>query len=115
MTTKESRKVYESVLSPVEISKIELLAQDDVLIGALKKVLLFGVYYNGVMMKGEAPNSLMNFALRIDENSILTDAQVGAILRAKTEGIATVEGGFNVIDSFKPFAIPKLEEKNKGR
>lgn len=115
MTTQESRKVYESVLSPVEISKVELLAQDDVLIGALKKILLFGAYYNGIMKKGETPNSLMNFALRIDEQNILTDAQVGAILRAKVEGIATVEGGFNVIESFKPFVIPKKEEKNKAR
>ena len=115
MTTKESRKVYESVLSPVEISKIELLAQDEVMLQALKKVLLFGVYYNGTMKKGEAPNSLMNFALRIDEHNILTDAQVGAILRAKTEGVATVEGGFNVIESFKPFVIPKKEGTNPAR
>ena len=116
MSKQINRKAYEEVLSSIEISKLELLAQDEVMIKALKKVLLFGVYYNGTLKKGEDANPLMNFALRIDEQNILTDAQVGAILRAKTEGLATVEGGFGVIELFKPVIVEeKVIEKNPGR
>ena len=115
MSTHVNRKAYDDVLNPVEISKLELLAQDEIMIRALKKVLLYGVYYNGTMKKGEDPHSLRNFALRIDESNMMTDAQVGAILRAKTEGLATVEGAFDVIDLYKPFSIPPRETKNPAR
>jgi hypothetical protein len=105
----------ESVLNDVEISSLNRLAEDQTMINALKKIFLFGVYYNGTLKEGTDPNPLMNFAMRIDENNIMTDEQLGRVLRAKTEGVITVELGFRELEKFKIVAKPEQPAQNRGR
>mgnify|MGYP001613028637 CR=1 FL=1 len=110
-----NRSAYDTVLDSLEIAKLAQLSQDETMIRAIKKVLLFGVYYNGVLKAGEDAKALMNFALRIDENNYMTNEQLGCVLRAKMEGLYFVEGGFQVIEMYKPFVIPKKDDVNPAR
>ena len=107
---------YKLVLNEIEQDCLERLAKDIVTIGALKKVLLFGVYFNGTLKKGENPNPLLNFAARIGENDVnMSNETMGSILRAKVEGLATVEMGFRELEKFKKEEKPKGEESNPAR
>jgi len=104
------RTPTEEFLSPLEVSRLEAFIQDEALVEAVRKVLLAGVYYNGVLYQSEKANPFRNFAL--DEtllNPQYSDAQVGADLRAKAQGIRAVELAFKEFEKFKNEA--KKDEK----
>lgn len=104
-----------AVLSDIEKLKLEQLSQDNITLGALRKVFLFGIYYNGTLKKGENPNPLLNFALSLDKENVRTNEQLGAVLRAAQEGIWSIETAFKEIEQFKPTETPVKNEKNPAR
>lgn len=103
------------VLNEIEKGCLEKLAEDIVTINALKKIMLFGVYFNGTLKPGEDPKPTMNFATRIDEHNIMPNELLGQMLRAKTEGLITVELGFRELEKFKKADEKPKEEKNPAR
>lgn len=78
---------------------------------AVKKILLFGVYYNGILKKDEEANPLMNWALSLamGKGDVSNEA-LGADLRASAEGIRAIENAYLQLKSFvKEKEIPKKE------
>jgi hypothetical protein len=104
------------ILSDKEQNALARLADDEVTLGAIKKVLLFGIYYNGTA-KGakQGINPLMNFAMQIDVNNVMTNEQLGLVVRAKTEALVTVEVGIRELEQFKVVTDSKEIKKNPAR
>jgi hypothetical protein len=93
--------LIENVLSELERAKIQSLAEDKTALEALRKVFLFGLYYNGTLKPEEEADNLVNFALQgaFDENN--TNEALGASLRASAKGMRLLESGFDRISKFK--------------
>ena len=106
----------ESSLTEQETVELARIASSEIALSAIQKVCLFGIYYNGTLKKGEVANPLMNFALRLDEGDTMSNEQLGARLRGKTEGVVALEVALREIIKFKPLEAGKPEPKvNKAR
>lgn len=87
-------------LTDIEIAKIEAFTADEIMVQAVKKVILEKVYTQGVMQPGVAHNPLKNRAMvLVDEGK--SDAEIGSQLRAFYEGMNAVEVGFTELESIK--------------
>jgi hypothetical protein len=111
----DKNNLISKVLSEAERTKLERLSEDTTTLSAIKKVLLFGIYYNGTLIKGEEPDATINFALGLSFNKTATNEQIGADLRACTEGIRLVESGFKQLESFKKIIEPETSKENPAR
>lgn len=78
-----------------EKDKLSALASDAVLMGALKKHFLAGIYQQGTI----TADPLKNFALGLHWEK--DNAQIGAELRACIEGIQLLETAFKQLSSYK--------------
>lgn len=112
-------KTVNEYLSDIERRKILSFINDETMLEAVRKVLLFGIYFNGTLKEGEAANPAQNFALQLGFQSdvqgvVLSDEQLGADVRAQVKGIRLLESGFAELKNCVPEAKgsePK-EEKN---
>lgn len=97
-------------LSEHEVKALEEFASNQVLVEAVKKVLLEGVYYQGTMEQGKAPDASKNFLLAIatQQLELTTNEVLGDKIRAAVMGVTAVEQGFNAIKQYK-----KQVEKTK--
>lgn len=84
-------------LSDIEKAELNKFATNKVMFEAVKKVLLAGIYQNGVLKAGEKAEPLKNFALGLAFKPGISNEMLGADLRACAEGINTVELGFKKI------------------
>ncbi|MDD5013911.1 MAG: hypothetical protein PHW73_02270 [Atribacterota bacterium] len=104
------KKTYlDQFLTKAEQEKIAKFTQDEVMAGAVKKILLFSVYNSGVMSKGKDHDSMHNFALVAAQNKSFDDAQLGRLVRSAYEGINALELGFSDLMRYKP--EQEVEEK----
>lgn len=87
-------------LTDIEIAKIEAFNKDEVLVQAVKKVLLQHIYSQGVIKKGEQHNPLKNRALVLVGGDIPNE-ELGAQLRALWEGVNALETGFTELETIK--------------
>lgn len=111
----QSSKDYISkVLSVGEKTELEKIAFNATALSAIKKIFLFGVYYNGVLEEDREPESNVNWALALfSQRNGLPDEHLGQFLRGKMEGIAMIEAAMAQIENFKPvIESPKEEKKN---
>ena len=103
-------------LSDAEKVKVASFMKDATMVEAVKKVLLAGIYYNGVLQPGMKANPAKNFALSFDlsNNSKINNEQLGQDIRARIEGIAIVENSFKELGKIAELAsMPKAKkEKN---
>ena len=100
----------EEVLTDIEKQKIQRFLEDKITANAVKKVLLYGIYYNGVLNAGLEIDPTINFALNLAfKKEHVTDEQIGRDLRACAEGIRLVESGFVQMGKL----IPDLSEESK--
>jgi hypothetical protein len=92
-------------LSDLEVEKIEAFCADKVTFEAVRKVLLAGVYYNSVALKGvpfEEKNPAFNTISTIyEKGEVISDADLGATLRAQFEGIHSAQSAFNSLQNIK--------------
>jgi hypothetical protein len=115
MEPNTSKEFTDSFLNEIERAEIEKLCDNRVLYGAVKKLLLSGAYYNGVLQPGDTPNSLRNFALQLAATRReVSNEQLGADLRASSEAVMMVESGFQRIDAYKRISKVKEPIKNKA-
>lgn len=90
------------MLSDIEKQKIESFCADEIMFEAVKKVLLAGIYDNGVLEEGKPAEPRKNFALSLVlGGGEFTDEHIGRVLRAQGEGIRTVETGFTKLKEVK--------------
>lgn len=94
----------DSFLDSLEREKIVIFNADVVLVNAVRKVLLEAIYNNGVLRKGMKPDPLRNAATGLamvavngqdDTGRVVTisNEELGADLRAMTQGINLLEQG----------------------
>ena|SRR3990167_4273222 len=82
---------------------------------AVKKVLLFELYHNGTLQKGEEPDMLMNFALgAVASQPNATDEQIASRLRATWQGMQLLEAGFGLIANYQTIQREKVVDKKIG-
>jgi hypothetical protein len=88
---------------------------DEILSGAVKKVLLAVIYNNGVLKAGEAPDPLRNGALglaflAISGKGVVTNADLGEDLRGMAQGISLLEQGYRQLESIKQEVVDESVE-----
>lgn len=112
----KSKDILDNFLSDLEKTKIQLFIEDEVQAEAVRKVLLFSLYNNGVLKKGEKANPLVNFALGLVANRPdFTDEQLGRDLRASWNGINALEIGFSNLARYRKDDLEKVDVKNEAR
>jgi hypothetical protein len=110
------------ILNEKEKNAIRKLIDNKVLMGALKKVLLSNIYYNGTLKKGEDPEPRRNFILTLlySDASLATDfnmsdERLGQKARASIEAIRLLEQGFAELENLKEIKAEEKEEENPAR
>ena len=87
-------------LTDLEIANIEAFNKDEVLVGAVKKVLLQNIYSQGVITTVNKHNPLKNRALVLVGGDV-SNEELGSQLRALWEGVSAIESGFSELESIK--------------
>lgn len=99
-------------LNDLEIELVEAFMKNETQREAVKKVLLAGVYHNGVIKEGVKHDPIVNWALGLALNANsdqVSNEQLGANLRAVAEGIRIVQLAWDKLSTIKK---PE-QEKNK--
>lgn len=114
------KKDLDAILSAEEQLYLQQFADNEKMKSAVKKILLYGLYYGGTLKPGEKADPLKNFALVTVSNKVATgqkvdDAEIGADLRAVWAGINELEGAFSKIDMYRTAEEPKSGGKNPAR
>lgn len=97
-------------LTEIEIEKIENFCKDVVLLEAVRKVMLQGIYTHGTLQKGITPDPLKNGALSLAAvaiNNPIPDEALGQHIRGIWAGLNALENAFNDLKSIK---APKKAE-----
>ncbi len=100
-------------LTDQEIKKIETFNTDSVLVEAVRKVLLQGLYTHGVIKKGQKHNPLHNAAYKLAGLAIenpIPDEILGQHIRGQWSGLNSLEQAFNELEKItskvKPIKSP---------
>ncbi len=99
-------------LTEIEIEKIENMCKDEVLVGAIKKVLLQGVYSQGVIQKGFEHDPLTNAAFNLASLSVtnpIPDEELGANIRGMWAGVNYIKNAFDSLLSIKAIKAEPVE------
>lgn len=96
-------------LSDQEKSQIEKFVGNKKMFEAVRKVLLAGIYENGVLKPGEDHDPSKNFALTqvftaLIHGHPISDEDIGQNIRAQAAGIRLVETGFKKLVDLKETA-----------
>ena len=103
------------ILSELEKQKLELVASDKVMMGAVKKVVLSAVYFDGTLNKKGIPDPLKNFALALASRPGVKNEDLGAELRASLCGVQLLETGFKELEKFAVEKVTLKEILNQAR
>lgn len=107
-----------SFLNDIEKAEVEKFVENRTMLEAVRKVLLAGIYFNGVLQEGEPADARKNFLLAQLTQPIMENAPIaeyGSHAKALVNGIKLVETGFADLEKFKvvePVTKPKV---NKGK
>lgn len=94
----------EKYLSELEIVKLETLCADEVMLEALRKVMLQGIYTHGVMAPGVVADPLKNAAYSLAAeamNNPIPDELLGQHIRAQWAGLNALENAFRDLKKLK--------------
>lgn len=113
----DNKDLLDHVLSDVEKDLLITFMAKPVLVEAVKKVVLASVYFNGTLRKDEPADPARNAALSLAFNSLaaVSNENLGADIRALTEGVRLVETGFSKLDKFKSEAPKPVKTSKSGR
>lgn len=95
---------FNQSLTEEEKVKIETFCKDQVLYGAVKKVLLQAIYVSGTIQKGYKVDPQINGAFSLAALAIgnpIPDAEIGAGVRAQWAGINYLKNGFDSLGEIK--------------
>lgn len=91
-------------LTELEIAKIEAFNADEVLVEAVRKVLLQGIYTHGTIQKGFKAEPLKNGALSLAAqatNNPITDELLGQHIRGVWAGVNALENAFKDLQGIR--------------
>ena len=99
-------------LSEGEKEKLIVFNEDEVMKEAVRKVLLAGIYYTGVLSK-DKNSSDKNWAYSLGglNDMVMDDEKVGSLLKITTRALAVVENAFKNLSEFNKDE-PQTEEGN---
>jgi len=108
---------YDNIINDIEKNELSKFAENPAMMGAVKKVLLRGVYFDGVLRKGETPEPLKNFLLSIVSSAMDkdNDQKIANTIRAASMGIQVVEHTFREFEKFKKVEVKEEKINNPGR
>jgi|ERR1035437_965881 hypothetical protein len=102
-----------SYLSEKEIADIEAFCNNEKMFEAVRKVMLQGIYFHGVNVKGQKPDPLVNGAfslVSLSPQNPIPNEEIGAQLRAQWAGINALESSYNNLKKIK--SNPKKSEED---
>lgn len=93
-------------LSDIEKDKIINFNSDEVLVNAVRKVLLASIYNNGTLRADMAPDPLKNGALAlaflaISGSGTVSNDDLGADIRGLAQGVSLLENGLKELSKVK--------------
>lgn len=104
-------------MTELEKDSLMQFSKNPIMVEAVRKVLLAGLYSNGTLRAGALaePTRNMAFSLVANPQTEYSNEQLGADLRALWAGINAVEGGFNEIKRLaKVEQPPEPKEPNRA-
>jgi hypothetical protein len=106
-----------SYLNEIEIAEVEKFLENSTLVEAVKKVMLSGLYAQGVLVPGQKADLTRNFALgevvtAMNNGIALPNEQLGQTLRGKAEGLSLVEQAFRDLEKMRK--VVPAEPKKKA-
>lgn len=104
-------------LTPTEKTKLESFNKDEVLVEAVRKVLLNAVYGQGVIKKGKKVDTKMNAALVLPSiacsgGSVVSNEALGEDIRGLWRGVQLITTGFKDIEKINTKKEPVTPEEN---
>lgn len=103
------------IFNDAEKTEIKKFLENKILMQAVKKAVLYGVYYSGTLKEGEDPDASRNFALALAFDITKPAEQLGLDLRACAEGIRMIEAGFKSLEELKEIKKEEKDTKNPAR
>lgn len=91
-------------LTDLEIAKVEAFCADGVMFEAVKKVLLQGIYSQGVIQKGFKHNPLENAAFNLASLAVqnpIPDEELGANIRGMWAGVNYLHNAMTDLEKIK--------------
>jgi hypothetical protein len=101
-------------LNDVEIAAIQAFYENVGMRESVKKVILDGLYNQGVIKPGKPHDALHNRALVIAQEGG-SNEEIGAKLRAFSEGVTLIEHAFNQMSAIKTKVEKQESKKNQAR
>ena len=103
-----------SFLDKTEQEEVRKFVDNDRMREAVRKVILSGLYSQGVLKKGKKAIVNRNFAVAIVNDQVQTDEQIGQKLRAVWSGISALEQAFKDMELLRTVETTP-EKKNEAR
>ena len=103
------KKYLDSVLTPLEQEKLAAFVMDEEMKQAVKKVLLYHLYYSGTVQKGVDIDPMENCALVYASNVKVTDKELADYSRAIYQGLNAIELGFSDLERYKLEKMPEIK------
>ena len=106
------KEELDKIFTEVEQQKISQFAMDEDMSRAVKKVLLYHLYYSGTIKKGIDINPVQNCALVFSNNPKMTDKEIADYSRACYQGLNAIEIGFDDLARYKLEPMPEIKKNN---
>ena len=115
MAKVNKKHLLDDMLSEAEKSQLEAFVGNPLMVQAVKKVLLFPIYHNGTLEKGQNPNALMNFlfAYAIQDPKVDNET-VGRDVRIQAAAVRLLELAFMEIEGYEKVEEP-VDKPNPAR
>ncbi len=110
-------KYFTESLTELEKDTIEQFCKNEVMYGAVRKVLLQGLYVQGTVQKGYDVDPLQNGAFGVASlafNNPIPDAEIGASVRAQFAGVNYLKNAFDTLNMIKAPKEPVLSDYNEA-
>lgn len=103
----------DKLISEAEEIELRKIASNETAMQALKKVLLFSVYYSGMLDNDTDFQRNVFFSILLQPNTgqeyKLTNEELGQKFRARVEGLMLLDDGLKQLKSYR--AEPEVEEE----
>ncbi len=117
---KKVKEVLEAILSPQEISEVQMFLERPLLVNAIKKVLFQPILSDGTLKHGEPYNPGRNYMLQLvasqySNQGMINNEALGQDVRAKWKATELIEVAFRELESLKKVEAKEEVKKNLAR
>lgn len=110
------KNFVDSLLNDIEKDAVTTFVNNPTMLGAVRKVLLAGLYHNGTLLGGSPAEPARNFALSLAfNNPDASDAALGADLRANAKAIILLQVALGQLEKYKPVDFTPENKENPAR